>query len=87
MSETATTINICDCGCGVTVEASKGILNVIHSGGCPVEKILGSVRIFSNPDRTARAVLSKWLKGYDGGSDAARENQLFVEVDGARIYA
>lgn len=81
------TIDIWDCGCGVKVQVDGNGLRVINSGGCDVEKILGKVRIFSDNERTARAILAKWIKGYEGGMSAARENSLFVEVNGERVYA
>ena len=81
------TINIWDYGCGVVAELEGGSLRVIQSGGCPVEEILGHVRPFANRQKVARAVLNKWLRGYDGGRSAARASHLYVDVDGQRIYA
>lgn len=75
-----TTIKIWDCGCGVEISVERGVMQVVSSGGCPVEQILGRVRLFADRERTAKAVLRKWMRGYDGGRRAAVENSLYVEV-------
>lgn len=82
-----TTIKIWDVGCGVEANIDNGQLRVTSSGGCPVEEILGTVRVFRDREKTARAVMVKWLSGYEGGLSAARLNNLWVEVDGVRVYA
>lgn len=61
-----TTISIWDCGCGVELEIDGSGMRVIHSGGCPVEEILGRVRLFRDRQKIAAAVLRKWVRGYDG---------------------
>lgn len=82
-----TRIAIWDCGCGVVCHVRDKCLIVEDSGGCPVEEILGKVRIFRDDAKTARAVLRKWLKGYEGGLLAAQENRLYVDVNGTRVRA
>ncbi len=75
-----TKVSILDCGCGVEVEVHGREIKVIHSGGTPVEEILAGTRFGLPVERVADLVMRRWLRGYEGGLAAARENNLRVSV-------
>ena len=74
-------IHITDVGTGTHFTTDGVTLSVTQSGGCPADDIIKSHSLFGTAQEIAEAVLADWLVGYEGGEDAARENQLTVEVN------
>ena len=75
-----TKISVTDVGTGSHVTWDGRQLTVISDGGCGTADVLAGTRFGLPVDRLAKIVLRKWLQGYDGGIDAARENDLTVEI-------
>lgn len=75
-----TKISVTDVGTGSHGEWDGTTLRVIQDGGCGMSDILERTRFGLPVAQLTGIVLRKWLRGYAGGRDAARANELCVEV-------
>lgn len=76
-----TKISITDVGTRSHGHWDGKALRVTCDGGCGMGDLLGRTRFSLPISKVARIVLRKWLRGYEGGSAAARENELTVVVE------
>jgi hypothetical protein len=75
-----TQISITDIGTGAHATATGNSLTVTSDGGCGMADVLEHTRFTLPVEQLARIVLRKWLRGYEGGLAAARENELTIEI-------
>ena len=75
-----TKISVTDVGTGSHATWDGENLSVTSDGGCGMADVLSHTRFGLPVERVAEIVLRKWLHGYCGGVEAARENELTVEI-------
>jgi hypothetical protein len=61
-----TDICISDSGTFTALHHDGAALSVIHSGGCPAERILAGIDFAAAPDALEAAIRDAWSDGYDG---------------------
>jgi hypothetical protein len=75
-----TKISVTDVGTGSHATWDGEKLSVTEDGGCGMADVLARTRFSLPVEQVAEIVLRKWLRGYCGGVEAARENELTVEI-------
>lgn len=75
-----TKISVTDVGTGSHATWDGKNLSVTSDGGCGMADVLAHTRFGLPVEQVAAIVLKKWLQGYEGGVEAARENELTIQI-------